>query len=892
MVLIARSFAFVLCSFSGFALFSAPVALAVTPPVVEEESVLDVADTSATLQAKIDPEGSETTYRFEYGTSEAYGSKVPVPDGLVGSGSAGVTVSAHPQDLSPATEYHYRVVAIVASRSETIPGADGTFTTQPLGGKLELPDQRQWQLVTPPNKYGAKIRPLPGFGPIQAAEDGSAMTYQMTVPTELEVPGYRQEEQVLSMHGALGWSSRDMGLPRETVARVGECGRESWLFSPNLTSALVSPVCQYSEKISPPLSSEATEQTPYIRREALCDTPSTARECYLPILTGKEGLADVPPGTKFGQPEVLYIEGVSPDLNHVAFKYAKEDVKEGLPGLFEWSANTPPSEAIQPIDVLPASEGGGTPTESRALVIGRFSGGPPTGNRHAISNDGSRVVWAAGGFNGPLYVRDVRRRETVRLDVQQPGVPSGGTPAAGFQIASADGSKIFFTDFDEGQRLTPQSGTRGRDLYECEIVEEAGRLACKLTDLTPETEGQSAFAQKSVLGASEDGSYVYFAAAGVLGDGAQRGAVQDSCPNEKTCASNIYEYHDGKVTFIAAGSAEDANDWDGGGIQNLERLTARVSPDGRYVAFMSSSSLTGYDSRDAVSAQRDQEVYLYDATSKRLVCASCNPAGSRPTGVEAHEFGAFAKEPRQNIVGVTEVTEAVPTGIAANIAPSNIFGGNGLYQPRALSDGGRLFFNSSDALVSQDVNAQEDVYEFEPQGTGSCTASSATFDRKAGGCVGLISSGTSPDESGFMDASSNGGDVFFLTTSRLTAQDYDTSYDVYDAHECSPSVPCPAEPVGSPPCSSGDACKGAPSPQPSIYGAPASATFSGAGNVVVQPNPIVRPRSLTRAQRLATALKGCRKKPKRKRAVCEKQARKRYARGARRAARATGKARG
>jgi hypothetical protein len=62
-----------LCVFAGCVSFSVPVALAVTPPVVEEVAVLNAAGTSATLQAKINPEGSETTYRFEYGTSAAYG---------------------------------------------------------------------------------------------------------------------------------------------------------------------------------------------------------------------------------------------------------------------------------------------------------------------------------------------------------------------------------------------------------------------------------------------------------------------------------------------------------------------------------------------------------------------------------------------------------------------------------------------------------------------------------------------------------------------------------------------------------------------------------------------------------------------------------------------------
>ena len=99
-----------------------------------------------------------------------------------------------------------------------------------------------------------------------------------------------------------------------------------------------------------------------------------------------------------------------------------------------------------------------------------------------------------------------------------------------------------------------------------------------------------------------------------------------------------------------------------------------------------------------------------------------------------------------------------------------------LYQSRYLSNSGRLFFNSSDALVPADVNGTEDVYEYEPAGTGRQLAaepgatrvSSDVFSpkrRRLVGCVGLISAGTSSGESTFMDASETGGDVFFLTPS-------------------------------------------------------------------------------------------------------------------------------
>jgi len=85
-----------------------------------------------------------------------------------------------------------------------------------------------------------------------------------------------------------------------------------------------------------------------------------------------------------------------------------------------------------------------------------------------------------------------------------------------------------------------------------------------------------------------------------------------------------------------------------------------------------------------------------------------------------------------------------------------------------------------------------------------------------------------------------------------------------------------------PPCVTEASCKAAPTPQPSIFGLPASATFSGAGNLGGQalnpPPPPGKPTAAQlRAKQLAKALKACRTdKHKRKRLACEKQARKRY----------------
>ena len=64
----------------------------------------------------------------------------------------------------------------------------------------------------------------------------------------------------------------------------------------------------------------------------------------------------------------------------------------------------------------------------------------------------------------------------------------------------------------------------------------------------------------------------------------------------ETC--NLYVHHDGATKLVAVISGEDAPDWS----VNC-RSTARVSPDGVWLAFMSQRSLTGYNNRDAVSGK-------------------------------------------------------------------------------------------------------------------------------------------------------------------------------------------------------------------------------------------------------------------------------------------------
>ncbi|MGO9490268.1 MAG: IPT/TIG domain-containing protein [Solirubrobacteraceae bacterium] len=102
-------------------LTSAPAPIAATSPAS------GVANGEATLNGKVDPQGLEATYHFEYGTTTAYGTSLPVPDASAGSGRTAVAVSASISGLQADTTYHYRLVA--TNTNGTSYSSDGAFRT-------------------------------------------------------------------------------------------------------------------------------------------------------------------------------------------------------------------------------------------------------------------------------------------------------------------------------------------------------------------------------------------------------------------------------------------------------------------------------------------------------------------------------------------------------------------------------------------------------------------------------------------------------------------------------------------------------------------------------------------------------------------------------------------
>jgi hypothetical protein len=824
-------------------------------PVIGSESVSGIGSASAQLTATINPEGTSSAYHFEYGPSNAYGSNTTVKN--LGAGSESLNVSIEITDLAAGTEYHFRVVVATGEDGVEARGSDMTFTTLPQS-IVGLPDDRAYEMVTPPDNENANvIHPNAyetsykngGEGsnrPSQVAPAGGEITY-VTQPAG-GGSGQTHNQQLAKRAPGGGWS-------QVNISAHGLYGSGYQGLSTNLSLGILSQNAAHSRELSSQLSPEAPDGYANLFIRNLTE-PFTYE--FHPVITSipPNREADSSHSIGYGNFAEPIYAGSSADDEQVIFE-ANAALTVNAPEVPVETGNNNLYDDVDGhltlVNVLPD----GAPQ-------GNANFGSPNSHQsfdHVLSEDGSRIFWTDSNTHS-LYVRENATSDqarTVEMDTAAPGAPEAGGDGQ-FWSASSDGSRVFFTD---ERRLTENSTASGGepDLYEYEFADESSAPG-KLTDLSVDSHSGEHAGVKGVLGTSEDGSYVYFAAKGVLAENENGGgekAQPQPCEAEHALC-NLYVERDGQSPkFIATLSGNDGEAvepyrstnflqdvGDGGHLgdwrEGLASHTAQVAADGSALVFMSDRSLTGYPNEGL------DEVYVYEMEGSRLFCASCSPSGAPPA---AGDVGAAAFLPSADLEDETSIMQWIS------------------------DDGSRVFFDSFEPLVARDVNGAQDVYEWERDGSGSC--------REQAGCIYLLSSGTSPDASWLIGSDAAGDEVFFTTRSQLVAADQNENYDLYDARIGG------TQPLTEPMCA-GTGCQSVPSAPPP-FATPSSVTFNGAGNfppssVVTQtskPKLKSRARSVSRARKLARALRACRGESKGKRRVCEVRARRRY--GSRSAAR-------
>jgi hypothetical protein len=713
------------------------------------------------------------------------------------------------------------------------------------GPGSNLPDCRAYEMVSPPEKNGGEVDNSPTLegtppNPEQAALNGEAVTYGSTTTfTETDPESAPLTSQYISRRTPNGWRTEAITPPQREPGGVfnREDGAIDFSLYQGFTEDLSHAFLQAYEPY-PVAGAPEKYYAPFVRDDL--------NGSYTLLSTVKPPVQIPGISNSFEGLRMEYA-GMSAEGSHVVFSANDALAPGAIPGKYNLYESS--NGRLELVSVLPDGEAVAGATFGR---IEYDQGGMDEGYENVISPDGSRVFFTSSDGSGPdgdelerqIYMHELgpAGSHVVHVSASQktngsgPGGsdPNGPLPAI-YRLASADGSAVFFSscekltdDSTAGEGLQSgyghcrsQSGNgeggEGEDLYRYDVA--TGRLQDLSIDSTP---GKSA-GVLSVLGASRDGSTVYFAAHSAL-------TPEASSDPE---VSNVYVWRAGALSFVATLRPGDyGSNMIFGHNGDREYANAEVSPSGRYLAFESTEPLTGYDTKPATpgvceaaipewgsgsiydnNTGRCIEMFEYDAESAKLTCASCDPRGLPPDGdsvspMAIHSLALYA--------GWQSTTN----------------------QQRYMLDNGRLFFDSEDSLLPQASDGRVNVFEYEPQQIGSC--------QHTGGCVALISSGTSSDDSYFMDSSTTGDDAFFMTRQQLVAQDGDEAIDVYDARADG------GFPSATPPPCSGEACRPPTTSAPAIYGAPPSATFIGAGN----PQQV--------AQSAPTKTKQAKPKPKKK----------------------------
>jgi hypothetical protein len=750
----------------------------------------NLTETSADLQAKVNPLGYDTRYRFEWGSSEAYGDSTEEFD--LGDGIAPEDVETHLGDLQPGVTYHFRVVA--TNQWGTTAGPDTTFSFLPpvcpnahvrqQVGAGYLPDCRAYELVSPENTEGTQI--LPGESPMHffdtnpGAGFADLMATQQYAQNSLGLATSPSRFSYYASGSGMGgadapntvgdlyvatrtdhdWESRYMGVPGDRYIGGGnpQC-------SVTLDQCLEYPMLADKEgnpnrrDNTPLLTDSATGQ-------AIGRLPSNS--------------ATVPDRHEFTG------EGrASGDFSHYAFSSLDQLFAVGGTTVEPGSVydNNTRTDTVQVASKLPNGE----PIPSEPGANQGPEPNPDYLEVPALSTDGSHVlIGARSGARCLGTSHCLNEARSLHLYMRVDGATTYDVSrghAVFLQGITEDGSTVYFTT---AQSLSPQDTDSSVDLYRwteaddsVEVISQGNGQGnsddCSATwtdqcDIQPLSTCTAAWNFQCYYEHKAGASRPFMSERPDIDTGIARtdGAILFESPEQLDGANpglaqerNLYLFRNGHVQYVTT--------FDPG--SGTERFN--ISPDGAHVAFLTDSRLTAYDNNSGSEVQCGavlnltpgtlntpcREMYSFDANTGRIRCVSCDPTGHSPAGdVAASASGLF------------------------------------------MTDDGRVFFNSPDPLVAGDTNGLIDVYEFvdgRPQLISTGTGKSDLF----GGYINVIALGFvfPPEHVGLESVSADGMDVYFSTFETLAPQDRNGDFvKMYDARTgggfpfVPPALPCPA----------------------------------------------------------------------------------------------------
>jgi len=849
------------------------------PPAIDGLASANLTETSADLNAQVNPNGLPTTYHFEYGPAASYGQVAPVPDGTLSASNSDQTISVHLDNLTPHLVYHYRLVATNADG--TTVSEDQTFNFYPPPCPNEnvrqqtqanyLPDCRAYELVSPGDAGGTQIRaegPNTGYA---SNPPRFAFTGQFSsIPEAVEAGGKPMDgdgDLYVATRTDHGWVTRYVGIPSNQAAEDGGPAQGP----PNSTPR--------QEFRSPSAIAGV-----HSNQNSVLTDPSMSR--FVDFNEGNQSIESIF-GADFQNHTVI-----SSDAGYV---WAADGSALG-----RWPTN---------LGAVPPGSYSGYPTTASLASSGlaSYNGGPPTqvapGGKHALdcpwyagnanfcpgdvtaSADLNHFVFAStwnvfapgGQLTPPGSVYDNNTSTgTVAVASKTPAgddIPSEPTDGAGdpLQIpgVSHDGSHILMAAGGAGP-----CGSASCPPMPCEAdysdvrrcLMQPSHLYMRVDDAI--TYDVSQGHDVHYVGMTGDGSKVYFTTA------------QQLTPEDTDTSVDLYMWSEAtnSITLISKGNNGAGNSdsckgglsTDTGGVStncditNFNQLfycSVRYGPldygaPGNCLSDSFISSESGdiyFISQEKLDGTRgifnQENLYVYhngqvqwvttftgrpycytDSYSFPTRCDSIVRMQVAPDGSHmAFVTASRVSQSQYDNQGKLEMYRYEPSTRKMVCVSCNPSGAPPTSNVTASQDGlflandGRVAFSTEDALVHSDTNNGQDVYEYVDGRAQLITPGTGETGRAA--ALEFLAAGEKP---GLVGISADGRDIYFGTYQTLVPSDHNGLFIKYYDARSGGGFPAAAPP---PPCTAADECHGAGSLPPPASPNGTGVRLGSGGNV-------------------------------------------------------------
>lgn len=759
----------------------------------------NLSATTADLHAKVNPQGGDTHYYFEYGVTTAYGSYAPLapPGEDIGSGEEPVSVEAHLSNLEKGVTYHFRVVA--ESRYGTGASEDQSFNFYPpscpnahlrqITHSSYLPDCRAYELVSPEETDGTVIYPEGPNSPTANSPSRVAFGGILGVVPGSGDPIDNLGDLYVATRTNEGWKSKYVGIPgSEALEADGPPNDPNSIYG-GILGILTSPAGERTD-------ANMDKFLDWNEGDRGFSGPQPGPDWapYVWSATG-ELLGEFPnaPGYSAGP-----VFETSADFSHYVFESLAMTIVDN---------NTETDEAAT-VSVMPGGElippePGDTEPNYESLRV------------PAVSTNGSHILMLVRGESeelceeveggvhekcplqpGHLYMRV---GDAITYDI------SGEGHEVRYVGMTPDGSKVYFTSEEQ---LTSEDHDHSTDLYMWS-EEKAAHNEPALTLISKGDnsgiEGEpgntdachASWTRGCGIVPFENNGYLQYEQEGsAMGNGlsdnsiaAANGDIYFFSPERLVGSKgvngqeNLYDYREDTLQYVTTVPPqpfceENSEAIFGSYCSAGPIVRMQVTPNDSRMAFLTPYNVTSYISNGHL------EMYIFDPASGEVTCVSCLASGEPPT---------------------------------SNVRASS----DGLF----MTNDGRVFFSTGDSLVPEDTDGLYDTYEYTEGHAQLISSGSSSKDSNSGLLLGL---NAELFQAGLMGVSANGADVYFTTYDTLVGQDRNgTALKIYDARTDGgfPYSPPP------PPCEAADECHGAGSSQEAPFAVGSGGELGSGGNV-------------------------------------------------------------